>query len=245
MLSERITIVIPTKDEQGYIGRLLHDIIQQYDITGTRVIVADSSTDATPEIVNEFASEHSDKIKLELIEGGPVSIARNAGALLVKTPFILFLDADVRLINPYHIIDAFLKLKGLSSRYGKGLVTSRLGSYSNDWKCGFAYTVYNWVHSVLVKRYPFAIGGFFFVDTTSFTKFGMFDRSTDNSEDFLFSQNYEPKQFGICSYKILLDDRRFKKIGYFNTVKHLLWNFINFLFKNKTHFTRRSSYWGT
>ena len=244
MLSERITIVIPTKDEQGYIERLLHDIVQQYDITGTRVIVADSSTDETPHIVQDLAKKYSEKINLELIEGGPISIARNAGALLVKTPFILFLDADVRLINPYHVVDSFLKLKGIVNRYGRGLVTSKLGSYSTDWRCGFAYTCYNWVHNILVKKYPFAIGGFFFVDTASFTKFGMFDRSTDNSEDFLFSQNYKTREFGVYEYKIFLDDRRFKKIGYLNTIRHLVWNFINFLFNNKKHFTRRSSYWG-
>ena len=244
MLSERITIVIPSKNEQGYIGRLLHDLIQQYDITGTRVIVADSSTDATPDIVENFADRYSDSLKIELVQGGSVSIARNTGALMVKTPFILFLDADVRLPSPYHLVEAFVEVEKLVRKNGRGLVTSKLGSYANDWKSHWVYGVYNWIHKLLVKKYPFAIGGFFLVDTVSFTKFGMFSRLTDNSEDFLFSQNYNPKEFLTLDKKILLDDRRFKKIGYFGTFKHLAWNFINFLVGNKAHFNKKSTYWG-
>ena len=38
---------------------------------------------------------------LEVIEGGLPSVGRNAGARLATTPYVLFLDADVELPEPY------------------------------------------------------------------------------------------------------------------------------------------------
>lgn len=244
MLSERITIVIPCKNEQGYINHLLHDIAQQYDIKGTRVIIADSSEDGTREVINEFKIRYFDFLDIEIIDGGKVSEARNNGAKLVKTPFILFLDADVRMPNSFHIIEAFLQAKGLVNTKGKSLVTSKLGSYAQDWKCALSYNIYNFVHKLLVKKYPFAIGAFFFVDTDSFKKFGYFDTRVDNSEDFLFSQNYKSEEFKVVDYKIMMDDRRFKKIGYLGFCKHLIVNFFKYLTKQKTHFYKNVGYWG-
>jgi len=244
MLSEQLTIVIPTKNEQGYIGRLLHDLIQQYDITGTKVIVADCSTDATPDIVENFSDRYSDSLDITLVNGGPVSTARNNGAKLAKTDFLLFIDADVRLPNPFHLTEALIEGKKSMVHGKKALVTSPLASYAQDWKCSLAYNIYNWVHRILVRKYPFAIGAFLLVDRNSFEQYGRFDELTDNSEDFLFSQNYTVKQFTITEKKIQLDDRRFKKIGYFGTIKHLIVNFYKFIIGDIQHFRRRSSYWG-
>ena len=82
-----LTIVIPTKNEETYLPRLLASISKQ-TLAPAQVIVADAqSTDATRQI----ALAHG----VRVVEGGMISCGRNAGARQAKTDFILFLDADV------------------------------------------------------------------------------------------------------------------------------------------------------
>lgn len=244
MLSEQLTIVIPCKNEQGYISNLLHSIVMQYDIQGTRIIIADSSDDETPEVIEEFKKRYKDVINIEVIEGGLVSRARNNGAYLVKTPYVVFLDADVQFKNNFHLLEAYYIARKTKAKHDQVLITSKLGSYSRDWRCGFVYGIYNFMHKIFTKKYPFAIGAFFFTDIASFRKNGRFDEYIDNSEDFLFSQNYKPSEFVILKDKILMDDRRFKKIGYLGFAKHLIVNFFNFITGNRDHFKKDIGYWG-
>ena len=244
MLSEQLTIVIPCKNEQGYISNLLHSIVMQYDIKGTRRRIADAADDDTPSVGAEFNDPYKGTVNIEVIEGGLVSKARNNGAFLVKTPYVLFLDADVQFKNNFHLIQAYYIARKTKAKQNQVLITSKLGSYSSDWRCGFAYGIYNFIHSIFTKKYPFAIGAFFFTDIDSFRANGRFDEYIDNSEDFLFSQNYKPSEFIILKDKILMDDRRFKKIGYLGFAKHLIVNFFKFITGNKDHFKKDVGYWG-
>lgn len=244
MLSKELTIVIPTKNEENYIGHLLKDLLHQYDIDKTKIIIADSSDDATLDIVVDFQRKFGHILNITVTEGGTVSKARNNGSIYCNTDYILFLDADVRLRNAFHICDCLVRLKARKFHKGKGLLTSPIYCYSNDWKCRLGYKIYNFIHKILSIRYPFAIGGFFMVDYKSFKRFGRFNEFVDNSEDFLFSQNYSPDEFVISKSKMGLDNRRFKKIGYWKTVKHLLINFYKFIKNDKEHFNKKSGYWG-
>ena len=90
-LSNKLTIVIPCKDEENYISHLL-DALRLQKLGDTRIIIADSSTDRTREIIQA----NSAFLNVEIIDGGPVSVARNHAAKTVTTPYILFIDADVR-----------------------------------------------------------------------------------------------------------------------------------------------------
>ena len=244
MLSKQLTIVIPTRNEEKYIGYLLRDLLHQYDIKGTKIVIADSSDDGTLDVVVDFQRKFGNMLNIIVTEGGTVSKARNNGSIYCTTDYILFLDADIRLRNAFHICDCLIQLKAKNYNKGKALLTSPIYCYKNDWKCRLGYRIYNFIHRILTIKYPFAIGGFFMLDYKSFKKFGRFNEFVDNSEDFLFSQNFSPDEFVISKTKIGLDDRRFKKIGYFYTVKHLLVNFYKFIKKDKKHFHKKSGYWG-
>ena len=100
-ISDKITIVVPCKNEENYIAHLLMHLRQQ-SIGNTRIIIADCSTDRTREVIEIMKGE----LNVEIIEGGPVSIAKNRGAQLVTTPYILFIDADVRFFKNSVIHDA-------------------------------------------------------------------------------------------------------------------------------------------
>ena len=93
-LESKITIVVPCKNEQDYIHHLL-DNLRNQNIGNTRIIIADASTDKTREVINN----NKGSLNVEVIDGGPVSIAKNNGSKLVKTPYILFIDSDVRFFS--------------------------------------------------------------------------------------------------------------------------------------------------
>ena len=98
MLSEQLTIVIPCKNEIGYLPNVLEILSKQEDIKGTRVIIADAnSTDGTREYIQQ--NKFNGVLNIEMIEGGHVAAARNAGLQLVTTPLVLFLDADALLTH--------------------------------------------------------------------------------------------------------------------------------------------------
>jgi len=86
-ISDKITIVVPCKNEENYIAHLLMHLRQQ-SIGNTRIIIADCSTDKTREVIEIMKGE----LNVEIIDGGPVSLAKNNGAQLVTTPYILFID---------------------------------------------------------------------------------------------------------------------------------------------------------
>lgn len=89
-----ISIVIPTLNEEHYIGRLLTSIVRQ-TIQPTEVIIVDAqSTDTTSEVASTF----SKKLPLKML-CAPKGIARqrNIGAKASNGNMLLFLDADVEL----------------------------------------------------------------------------------------------------------------------------------------------------
>ena len=94
-ITDDITIVIPSYNEESYIYETLYSISKQSGFTKKiRVIIADAnSTDDTLEKISE-ADRDFKNLKIQIIEGGPVGVARNRGAKIVKTPYILFMDAD-------------------------------------------------------------------------------------------------------------------------------------------------------
>ena len=51
-LSDKITIVVPCKNEEDYISHLL-DSFRSQDIGDTRIIIADCSTDNTRQVIKE------------------------------------------------------------------------------------------------------------------------------------------------------------------------------------------------
>jgi glycosyltransferase involved in cell wall biosynthesis len=106
IVEEKITIVVPCKNEENYIHHLLESLRQQ-DIGKTRIIIADCSTDNTRQVIKNCSSS----LNVEIIEGGSVSFAKNSGAKLVTTPYILFLDADVRFFKNNAILYLFIFFK--------------------------------------------------------------------------------------------------------------------------------------
>ena len=217
-INDKITIVVPCKNEENYIAHLLMHLRQQ-SIGNTRVIIADCSTDRTREVIEIMKGE----LNVGVIDGGPVSLAKNNGARLVTTPYILFIDADVRFFKGTVIQDAvnLIETKNLD------LIGLNIKCYDRDLRAKVGFTAFNLINHVLKYVSPFAVGAFMLTRRDRFEEFGGFPEQFSTSEDFFLSRKYSPKKFKIVRHHFGQDSRRFKKMGYMGMAKYLVKNFVN------------------
>lgn len=233
-ISDKITIVVPCKNEENYIHHLL-DSLREQNIGGTRIIIADCSTDNTRQVI----LDSSTGLNIEIIDGGPVSFAKNCGARLVTTPYILFIDADVRFFKSTVIHNAVEAMK----EHDLDLLGLNVKCYDRDIVAGIGFSIFNIINNVLKYFSPFAVGAFMLTRRDRFEELGGFPEKFSTSEDYFLSRMYSPKKFKILNHYFGQDSRRFKKMGYFGMGWYLIKNFINR--NNKQYWDQidNSKYW--
>jgi glycosyltransferase involved in cell wall biosynthesis len=193
ILSEKLTIVIPCKNEERYIGHLLNSLRLQ-KIGNTRIIIADCSTDSTRDII----ANNRSFLNVEIIDGGPVAVARNRAARLVTTPYILFIDADVLFFDSFTIRDAVFELE----LDNLDLVGANIRCYENNWRAELAFYIFNQINHILKYFSPFAVGGskysvkkfriinhFYGQDSRRFKKMGYFGMAWYMIKNFINLKN--------------------------------------------------------
>jgi glycosyltransferase involved in cell wall biosynthesis len=233
-LSDKITIVVPCKNEENYIHHLLNSLRAQ-NIGDTRIIIADCSSDNTRQVIQD----NSSGLNVEIIDGGPVSVAKNNGARLVTTPYILFIDADVRFFKNNVIQDAVDKIQSKNL----DLVGLNIKCYDRDMRAIVGFTLFNTINHTLKFFSPFAVGAFMLTRKDKFDEFGGFPEQFATSEDYFLSRKYSPRKFRIVRHHFGQDSRRFKKMGYLGMGKYLIKNFINRNNKKYWDSLDSSKYW--
>ncbi|MBI4435432.1 glycosyltransferase [Candidatus Uhrbacteria bacterium] len=198
-----LTIVIPTKNEEGYLPALL-DSIKRQTIQPSEVIVADAqSTDRTREIARSYGAK--------VIEGGLISFGRNAGAKEAKTDFILFLDADVELRDPEFLEKAVGEM--LERRID--LATCDVFPLSDQFIDHFLHKAYNTYVRAWGALYPHAPGFCMLVRRRLHEKIVGFDERVTFCEDHDYARRaVEHGTFGFLrSTKIPVSIRRLDRDG--------------------------------
>ena len=231
MVKDFLTVVIPTKNESELIDITLGHLNKQHNINGTKVIICDCSDDNTLEIVN---SKKYKNLDIVVTDGGLPSVARNNGAKLCDTPYVLFLDADIFLTNINTINDTLNTIKNNHLH----LVTTKFrvrGIYS------FVFPIFEFFRDLTVYKAPCAIGGFMLFDVSEFNKVGGFINEDKFAEDFHLSMKINPFRFHVSPHKIYTTDRRFKKKGLFYMLKM---SYLSYANKNNPEFFKNDhNYW--
>lgn len=229
-----ITIVIPSYNEENYIYNTLWRISRQKFEGSIRVIVADNnSTDTTLERISKASADFKN-LQIELIQGGTTPIARNNGAKLVTTPYILFMDADSLLQGE----NVFIETEKYLNKY-EIISTKQKSVTVGDKKSVWTYKILDWIR--MLMPITFCTGCFFLISKSKFNQLGGFDESLQNSEDFWLSKQIPKSKFKIINEYIGQDNRRFLKFGYWNFLKINILNYINY--KNIKWFKKDVGYW--
>jgi cellulose synthase/poly-beta-1,6-N-acetylglucosamine synthase-like glycosyltransferase len=231
-MNKQLTIVIPCKNEGIGIIHVLRLLKKQK--LDCNIIIADSSDDNNTFNLLYNYKIHSPQI-IQIIRGGLPAVARNRGAKLVKTPYVLFLDADIH-IRDYDVIDTCL-IKMIEGDYD--LVTCRYKTIEN--KYNWVYRIFDIIQWVSSKTKPFAIGGFMLFKTETFNKLGGFNEEDKIAEDYHLSSKIKPNKFKIVNVYVHTPDRRFKKKGVWYMTKLALNSWLNR--NNDEWFKQDYNYW--
>lgn len=233
-LANKITIIVPCKNEEDYIAYLL-DSLRNQNIGDTRIIIADCSTDNTREVIKANQKD----LNIEIIQGGPVSIAKNSGAKLATTPYLLFIDSDVRFFSNNVIHDTVNRLE----QDNLDLIGLYMKCYDDDVRAHIGFMLFNIINRIMQYWVPFAVGAYMLTRRSKFEEYGGFPAKFQTSEDFFLSKLYDVKKFKLVNHYLGQDSRRFQKMGYFGMAWYLIknfWNRNNEKYWNKMDY---SNYW--
>ena len=235
-LSKQVTIVIPCKNEKDIIQKTLDLLNYQSDIWGVKVVICDSSDDGITKFdIIERLEINSDKFDLYLMDGGLPAVARNKGFKLVETPYVLFIDSDVFLLDPKIVKRAFLRIH----RQKLDLVTTKFRS--DNGKYNYVYRLFDLLQTISKWSTPFCLGGFMMIRSETFKTLGGFDEEIKVAEDYHFSKQVTPSKFGRIDNIVFTPPRRFENKGLLYMIKLFLGSFFNH--KNKSYFTEDKNYW--
>jgi glycosyltransferase involved in cell wall biosynthesis len=233
LLKDKLTIVIPSKNEGVNIYECIGFISKQKHIQGTKVIIADvSDEDKSLEWLYRTQVDFKYSLNIQVIKGGYPSVGRLNGSKLVTTPYMLFLDADVMIMNPavlYRMMEFDMDLSTVQ--------------FTTD-------TGYNWVFYMFeifqniskLLGTPFAIGGFQLWNTETYWKLGGYNEKEVFAEDYSLSQKVKSKNFMVYKTNyVYTSARRFKKKGILWMFKIMIKSYLN---RNNPEFFRKShGYW--
>lgn len=204
----KLSIVIPTLNEERYLPRLLKSIKDQ-NLLDYEIIVSDAgSDDATAKIAQEQGARYilSKKIKHP-------SYQRNEGARVAQGDILLFLDADSMLAPGFinKALEEFTKRNLVGASF-------YIKFNPNRWY----YYLYSAISNFLfcVKQYtkhPAAIGAGILASKEHHEKISGFDKRVILAEDYDYAARLSKlgKFRIIKSVKLLYSSRRIQQEGFF------------------------------
>jgi glycosyltransferase involved in cell wall biosynthesis len=211
----KFSILVPTLNEEKYIGILLGSLCKQTFKDFEVIVVDGSSQDHTREQVLSF----QDRLNIQFVTAPKrgVSAQRNYAANKAKNEYLVFFDADV---DPE---PGFLeKVKNYVAKHEVDVLTSWNIPISEHLRDEFLYWINNWVCLEAVKHFsPGAVGTFIFVKKTAFEAVSGFCENFYFAEDYdlvkrIFDKGY--KYALLRDPKIRVSIRRFEKEGRFKMI---------------------------
>ncbi len=231
-MKDQISIIIPCKNEEKYIGNCLSGISKQKDLNNVNIIIADAgSTDSTLSIIDSYKGI----LNITVVSGGLPAKGRNIGASVTKTEYLLFIDADAVIYDNMLISKSLKKMQ--DSRLD--LLASKLNSHYIIVK--FLYKINNIIIWLSKFDKPFAVGIYMMIRRDTFNKLNGFPEDVMHCEDYLLSKRIERSKFDIINSYVYSDNRRFKKMGYLNMVIYIFNNIVNR--NNYDYFKKDINYW--
>ena len=234
----KISIIIPTLNEEKYLERLLKSIEKQ-DFEDYEIIVSDSnSDDNTMEIAKKYGA------KIVTGEKKGPGYARNLGAKKANGEYLLFIDADVILRDKNTFFKINKELK--DEKVACGIAISK-GCDGNKIENALVTMGLKFYEFLIRMQVPMAPGFFIFTRKKLFEKVDGFDEELPFCEDLKFIK--EISKFGkskLLKSKINISSRRLSDGGFIKITKDYFPSMIAYLInedylKEKFEFNPASS----
>ncbi len=202
-MSMKVSIVIPTLNEENYVGSVLSDIARQTRKAHEVIIVDGKSGDATASVVARFPGVNL------LIGAPPVANQRNLGGRKASGDILVFLDADIRLSETF--------LEGFLERIEQRNLDIACPLYMPYRSTLLIKTIHAYINVVFValqKVLPYGAGHCIAVKRDIFQQSPGFDPHLKVGEVVaLVRKLSKGRRFGIVAKQLFVSDRRYKEEG--------------------------------
>lgn len=231
--NSHFSIVIPAKNEEAFITQTLLSIAEQTCVdSATPIFLCDAhSVDATVALAQQVAATY--QLNLTIAAGGLPPAARNSGARLVKTPFVLFMDADVILGEP----NTLAIVLETAETQALDLVVTHIRPDQGNLLDRIFWRLFS-VASRLKLGGPVATGSFMFMRMEAFRAAGGFDERMLLGDDIELARAIQPSRYAIAPTFMRTSMRRFHSYGYLRTFTEYLLAFLS----KKRRLTDRKAY---
>lgn len=208
----KVSVIIPTLNEESYIGALLDSLHNQtYPIL--EIFVVDcGSEDNTQAIIRK---DH--KVKL-LKTHKPVGHQRTFGGKKVQGDMLLFLDADV-VLDPLFIENSIQEIQNKSLQ----VACPKYIPYPGSIGIHIFYGWFNILFKIFERISPSGAGSCIFVTKELFEKVQGFDATLTYDDIHFIHRAARKGRFRMLSTKVNVSDRRIRKYGLlFTTVQYMI-----------------------
>lgn len=204
-LPVKLSIIIPAKNEEQYLGKTLAAVKQQCLSGDEIIVVADACRDKTITIAKQY-TPHVCKVNFT-----NVSKTRNYGAKKAKGDVLVFLDADTL---PGEELFAAIR-QASEAGYIGGI--ARTVSLEDIWKAHIIWLVGN-----LGRFFFLTASGMFFCRKDMFFKVNGYDLDKIVAEDtyLILKLKKLGKLCYLWRYCVKTSARRMEQQGYFKTIYH-------------------------
>lgn len=219
----RISVIIPTLQEQDYIGTTLSQL-SKVKPPVEAIVVDGGSQDRTVEV----ARHYTDKVYLVRKHG--IAAGRNYGAQKAKGDILLFMDADVEFpaAFPKKLAQTFEDPRIVGATCNIMPAHPEIGATS-------FFLFYNLLIRIVSRFKPHSRGEFLAVRRTAFTKADGFDEEMPCLEDHDLANRLS--HFGrfvfISDLTVHESLRRFKKLGFRKVVATWIVDYISLILRGK------------
>lgn len=214
----KFSVVIPTLNEEKYIGYLLDSLVKQ-TFKDFEVVIVDAHSD---DKTKEKAMEYENRLNIQVVDSSKrnVSFQRNLGADAASYENLIFFDADIT------VEKGFLeKIKKYLQSSKADVLTSWFEPMSTKKRDKIIFRIFNVYLEALKHISPGGAGAFIYVRKGSFKNVGGFSEDVVLAEDFDLIKRLDKKG---CKYSLLRDPiikvsvRRLNKEGRLYLISRML-----------------------
>lgn len=206
-----LAIIIPTLNEEHFIGYLLDSIAHQSVLPKEVVVIDAYSRDKTVAEIRK-RQKSMPQLKVFRIPRYTISRQRNFGAKETSAPHLLFLDADTELRGK-DVLKMYYK-KILKKKPDLAIATNKPST--EHWKDEVYFRAMDWIFKISKPIWPMATCMNMYMNRKAFEAIGGFDDSIAVGEDLEIVHRLVKmggKYSIISDPKVHTSPRRFEKEG--------------------------------